>query len=160
MSFIHWCCEKGAKSHVAKEISARGRRRSRDEKGNKGVGDFRFINILQLFSIYFFFSISLLYLFFNTFFLPTPTTHDPAPRPTTSTHYPRPSTFSYTQFKLSLQKSCIEQPQPHLRLLHGRSIFLLKLFFIVILTGHYGGWFKGSDKLPHTWSGGYSGIKH
>ena len=93
MSFIQWWCERWSKSHVAKEISGRGRRRSRDEKGNQGVGDLRFINILQLFSIYFF---QLLYfiIFFYTFF-----THDiyPHPRPTTSTHYPRPTTFSYTR---------------------------------------------------------------
>ena len=38
--------------HVAKEISGRGRRRIR-EKGNPGVGDFRFMNILQRFSIFF-----------------------------------------------------------------------------------------------------------
>ena len=88
-------CERGAKSHVAKKISGRGRRKSRDEKGNHGVGDFRFTNISQLFSIYFF-SITLLYhIFFYTFL-----THDiyphPHPRPTTSTHFPRPTTFSYT----------------------------------------------------------------
>ena len=59
MSFIQLCCERGAKSHVAQEISGRGRRRVRDEKGNQGVGDFRFINILQFFSIYFFFPIDL-----------------------------------------------------------------------------------------------------
>ena len=34
---------------MSKEISGRGRRRSRGEKGNQGVGDFRFINILQFF---------------------------------------------------------------------------------------------------------------
>ena len=94
---VQWWCERGSKSHVAKEISGRGRRRSRDEKGNQGVGDLRFINILQLFSIYFF---QLLYfiIFFYTFF-----THDiyPHPRPTTSTHYPRPTTFSYTPAKHS-----------------------------------------------------------
>ena len=67
--------------------SGRQRRRSRDEKGNQGVGDFRFTNILQLFSIYFFFSITLLYHFSSLFFFihdiyphpqtrPTPTTHD------------------------------------------------------------------------------------
>ena len=38
-------------SHVVKEISGRGQRRSR-EKGNQGVGGFRFINILHFF--YFF----------------------------------------------------------------------------------------------------------
>ena len=58
-------CERGAKSHVAKKIPGRGLRRSRDEKGNQGVRDFRFSNILQLFSIYFF---QLLYviIFFST----------------------------------------------------------------------------------------------
>ena len=33
---------------MAKKILRRGRRRSR-EKGNEGVGDFRFINILTIF---------------------------------------------------------------------------------------------------------------
>ena len=103
MSFIQWCCERGPKSHVAKEISGTGWRRRR-EKDNQGVGDFRFINILQLFSIYFFFNYFTLSFFFVYFFLPT--THDiyPHPRrsthdtqPTTSTHYPRPTTFSYTR---------------------------------------------------------------
>ena len=43
---------------VKGEPSPTGReRRSREEKGNQGVGDFRFTNISQLFSIYFFFSI-------------------------------------------------------------------------------------------------------
>ena len=80
---------------VKGEPSPTGRgRRSRDEKGNQGVGDIRFTNILQLFSIYFFFSITLLLsLFFYTFFLTTTFTHS-------HTHtydlYPRPTTFSYT----------------------------------------------------------------
>ena len=91
------------------EPSPTGRgRRSRDEKGNQGVGDIRFTNILQLFSIYFFFSITLLYHFFSILFyprhLPTPTptpttlTHDPRPLPTT--HDPRPTTFSYTRIRV------------------------------------------------------------
>ena len=67
--------------------TGRGRRRSPDEKGNQGVGDIRFTNILQLFSIYFFFSITLLYHFFSILFLPTTFTHththDPRPLPTT-----------------------------------------------------------------------------
>ena len=93
MSFIKWCCERGAKSHVAKKISGRGRRRSRDEKGNQGVGDSLFTkNILQLFSIYFFFQLLYFIFFFSILFLRTPFTHthtrDPHPRPTTSTHYP------------------------------------------------------------------------
>ena len=80
---------------VKGEPSPTGRgRRSRDEKGNQGVGDIRFTNILQLFSIYFFFSITLLYHFFSILFF----THDiyphPHPRPTPTTHdlYPRPTT--------------------------------------------------------------------
>ena len=59
---------------------------------NQGVEDIRFTNILQLFSIYFFFSITLLYHFFLYFFyprhLPTPTTHDLYPRPLPTTHDP------------------------------------------------------------------------
>ena len=89
MSSIQWWCERGAKSHVAKEISGRGRRRNRDEMGNQGVGDFRFINILQLFSIDFFFNY-FYFIIFSTLFLPTSThTHDP---------HLRPTTFSYTRF--------------------------------------------------------------
>ena len=97
MSFIQSCGERGKKS-------ARGRRRSRDEKGNQGVRDFRFINILQLFSIYFFFE--LLYFitfFFQTFFFTHEIYPHPHPRPTTSTHYPRPTTFSYTPEFVALQ---------------------------------------------------------
>ena len=75
---------------VKGEPSPTGRgRRSRDEKGNQGVGDIRFTNILQLFSIYFFFfNYFTLSLLFYTFF-----THDiyphPNPRPTPTTHVPR-----------------------------------------------------------------------
>ena len=82
---------------VKGEPSPTGRgRRSRDDQG---VGDIRFTNILQLFSIHFFFLITLLYHFFSTLFLPTTFTHthDPRPLPTTSTHDPRPTTFSYTR---------------------------------------------------------------
>ena len=89
MYFIQCGCERGAKSHVAKEISGRGRRRSRDEKGNQGVGDFQFINILQLFLFISFFQLFLLYHFFLYFFnprhlrTPAPTTHDLYPLLTT-----------------------------------------------------------------------------
>ena len=48
----------------------RTRRRSR-EKGNQEVGNFRFVNILQLLSIYLFFSITLRYYFFSIRFVPT-----------------------------------------------------------------------------------------
>ena len=54
------CSDVVKRSHVAKEISGRGRRKTR-EKGNKAVGGFRFINILHFF--YFFFN-SLHFLFF------------------------------------------------------------------------------------------------
>ena len=47
-------------SQVAKEISRKGRRGSR-EKGNQGVGGFRFINILH----FFYFFNSLHFLFFG-----------------------------------------------------------------------------------------------
>ena len=56
---------------------------------NQGVGDFRFINILQLFSIYSFFSITLLYHCFLYFFLPWTFTHTRDPRPLLTTHDPR-----------------------------------------------------------------------
>ena len=78
---------------VAWEISGRGRRRSRDEKGNQGVGDFRFINIWQLFPfLFFFFNYFIVSFFFFAilFLLTTFThthTHDPRPLPTT--HDPR-----------------------------------------------------------------------
>ena len=60
------------------------RRRSRDEKGNQGVGDIRFTNILQLFLFISFFQllyfITLLYFFYPR--------HLPTPTPTTHTHDP------------------------------------------------------------------------
>ena len=78
---------------VKGEPSPTGRgRRSRDDQG---VGDIRFTNILQLFSIYFFFSITLLYHFFSILFLPTTFTHTHTyththdPRPLSTTHDPR-----------------------------------------------------------------------
>ena len=76
------------KYHVAKEKSGRRQRRSR-EKGNQGVGDFRFINFTICFS--FFVSITLLYHFFLYFFLPTTFTHTHDPRPLPTTHDPRHS---------------------------------------------------------------------
>ena len=81
---------------VKGEPSPTGRgRRSRDEKGNQGVGDIRFTNILQLFSIYFFFSITLLN-HFTILFLPTTFTHNHTHDPRPTTHHPPPTTFSYT----------------------------------------------------------------
>ena len=89
------CSDVVKRSHVAKEISGRGRRKTR-EKGNKAVGGFRFINILHFF--YFFLIRFTFYFFIKLFFLRTAFahTHDPHPRPTTHDLYPLPTTFSYT----------------------------------------------------------------
>ena len=71
---------------MANEISGRGRR-SRDENGNQGVEDFRFINILLFFLVI----INIFLSFFSITFLPGtfnhPHPHDPRPLPTT--HDPR-----------------------------------------------------------------------
>ena len=88
---------------VKGEPSPTGRgRRSRDEKGNQGVGDIRFTNksFTPFFYSFLFFNYFTFSLFFYTFFThdiyphphprPTPTTHDLYPRPTT--HDPRPTT--------------------------------------------------------------------
>ena len=85
-SFIQWWCERESKSHVAKEISGRRRRRIGDEIGNQGVGDFRFRNILQIFSIYYYF---FLIIFFYTFFTHEIYPHPCTSTPTTHTHDPR-----------------------------------------------------------------------
>ena len=74
------------KSHVAKEKSGRGRRRSR-EKGYQGVEDFRFITFI-IFS-FLFFSILYFIVFFYTLFTPCVYPH------------PRPTTFSYTRSRLT-----------------------------------------------------------
>ena len=92
--FIQWCCEKGAKSYVAKKISGR-ERRSRDETGNQGVEDFRFTIILQLFFNYF----TLIIIFFLYFFLPTTFIHTHIHThlftPTTQDLHPLPSILSW-----------------------------------------------------------------
>ena len=76
---------------VKGEPSPTGRgRRSRDEKGNQGVGDILFTNILQLFFF------TLLYHLYPILFHPR---HLPTPTPTTHTHDPRPTTFSYTPLR-------------------------------------------------------------
>ena len=81
MSFIQWCCERGAKSHGKRTKKKPWRKRQ-----SRSCLLFVFFQLL----------------YFITFFLhfiyprhlPTPTTHDLYPRPTT--HDPRPTTFSYT----------------------------------------------------------------
>ena len=102
MSFTQWCNERGAKSHVAKKMSGRGRRKSRNEKGNQGLGDFRFINILQLFLFISFFQLLYFIIFSYTFF-----THHiyPHPRPTTHDlyHYPRHLTTLVKTYQYSLR---------------------------------------------------------
>ena len=121
--------------------TGRGRRRSRDAKGNQEVGDFRFTNILELFSIYFFFSITLLYHSFSILFLPTTFTHththDPHPRPTTSTHYPRPTTFSYTRLAPVVQwsRSCFHVQMNQVRLPAMLfSVSLYRFFFCLVFV--------------------------
>ena len=82
-------------------------RRSRDDQSRSWR--YSFHKYFQLFSIYFFFSItlSLFSILFHPRHLPTPTptptptTHTHDPRPTTSTPDPRPTTFSYTPFHFS-----------------------------------------------------------
>ena len=73
------------------------RNQEEDEEGavKRGVREFRFIIILQLFSSFFFsfyFSIILLYHFFYTFFLPTTFTHTNALSTHTHDPYPLPTT--------------------------------------------------------------------
>ena len=95
MSLIQWCCERGAKSHVAKEISGRGPKKlwSR-EKGNQGVGDSRSITF-KIF-VLFFISITFLYHFFLYIFHPR---H--LPRPSTTIHdLYLPPTISDTRFRV------------------------------------------------------------
>ena len=68
---------------VKGESSPTGRgRRSRDEKGNQGVGDIRFTNILQLFSIYF----SQVYQGMAQFLVSTPR-EDKTVFPSTAVHF-------------------------------------------------------------------------
>ena len=90
-------------SQVAKEISRKGRRGSR-EKGNQGVGGFRFINILHFF--YFFNSLHFLFFLLNFFF-----THDicPHPRPTPTTHdlYPLHLATLGKPWTLEISQECL-----------------------------------------------------
>ena len=79
MSFIQWCCERGAKSHGKRTKKKPWRKRQS-----------------RSCLLFVFFSITLLYHFFSTFYLPTTFTHTHDPRPLPTTHDPRPTTFSYT----------------------------------------------------------------
>ena len=69
---------------LASRLIQRVRKRTKkpSKKGNQGVGDCRFTNILQLFSIYFFLQL-LYFIYFFLYFV----THD---------IYPRPTKFSFT----------------------------------------------------------------
>ena len=76
-----------------------------DEKGNQGVGDFRFINILQFFSIYYYYFIIFSILFFTHDIYPYLAhthTRDPHSRPTTSPHYPVPTNHDIQQHSTRL----------------------------------------------------------
>ena len=84
-------------------IIGRERRRGRDEKGNQGAWDFRFINILQVVSIYFFisfFNYFTLSFFFYTFFAHDIYPH-PHPQPATHTNDPRPLPTTHDQRHLA-----------------------------------------------------------
>ena len=89
MSFIRWCCERGAKSH------RKGTKKKPWRKRQSQI----LTNILQLFSISFFFSITLLYHFFSIPFYPR---HLPTPTPTTSERknvLPKPLRIPYRRLK-------------------------------------------------------------
>ena len=83
------CCERGAKFHrnLEDEEEAMTKKAIKELE----VFEFRFTNILELFSIYFFFFNYFTLSFFSILFLPTTFTHththDPRPLPTT--HDPR-----------------------------------------------------------------------
>ena len=68
---------------LASEYNVRNVKSPKGHFCNQGDGDFRFINILQLFFCFFFQFITLLY-FFYTFLI-----HDPHPRLLPTTHEPR-----------------------------------------------------------------------
>ena len=100
MSFIQWCCERGAKSH-------RNCEDEEEAKTKKAIKELEVFVSQTFYSFFLFISFfQLLYfiIFFCTFFThdinphphphPRPTTHTHDPRPTT--HDPRPTTFRYT----------------------------------------------------------------
>ena len=95
-----WIFSSGINCMSVVRVREKVFRNSSDEKGNQGVGDFRFINILQFFSIYYYYFIIFSILFFTHDIYPYLAhthTRDPLSRPTTSPHYPRTTTFSNTQ---------------------------------------------------------------
>ena len=102
MSFIQWCCERGAKSH-RKSTKKPWRSRSSRYSFHK-----HFTTFFYLFLFFNYFTLSL---FFYTFFThdiyPHPHLH-PHPRPTTSIHDPRPTTFSYTPKDLAVNHLPLE----------------------------------------------------
>ena len=131
--FLHICCERGVKSNVAKELSGRGRTRS-SEKGNQGVGDVRFINILQLNFFYLFFFNCFTLSFFSIPFLPTKFTHTHDPRPLPTTHAPRHlatlvSSHLLSKTVHSLRRSNVIRDGPLEKLWGGRGIFEPQEFF-------------------------------
>ena len=82
MSFIQWCCERGAKSH----------RKSTKKPWRSRSLRYSFHKHFTFFYLFLFFNYFTLSLFFYTFFThdiyPHPHLH-PHPRPTTSIHDPR-----------------------------------------------------------------------
>ena len=98
MSFIQWWCERGAKSHVAKEVSGLKKRTKKKPAWRKGQSRGWRFSFYKYFTV-FFYLLLLFYYFFYTFFthdiyphLAHTHTRDPHSRPTTSPHYPRPTT--------------------------------------------------------------------
>ena len=124
-------------SQVAKEISGRGRTRSRHEKSNQGVWDFRFIN--KYFITFFLIIIIIIFIlsFFLYFF-----THEiyphPHPRPTPTTHdlYPLPTTFSYTLRK-KLSRDILMTLQNCFLGFSAVRNFLLQFFFPLAFDNKY-----------------------
>ena len=102
MTFIRWCCERGAKSHRKRTKKPWRKRQSRSWRYSFHKYFTTFFNLFLFFN---YFTLSLIsYTFSPTTFTHTHT-HDPHPRPTTSTHYPRPTTFSYTHYRCCLRFS-------------------------------------------------------
>ena len=121
-------------SQVAKEISGRGRTRSRHEKGNQGVWDFRFIN--KYFITFFLIIIIIIFIlsFFSILFYPR---HLPTPTPTTHDLYPLPTTFSYTLRKKKWSRDILMTLQNCFLGFSAVRNFLLQFFFPLAFDNKY-----------------------
>ena len=138
---------------MSKEISGRGRTRSRGVKGNQGVGDFRFINILQFFSIYYYYYYYYYLSFFPILFYPR---HLPTPTPTTHTHDPRPLPTTHDSRHLATLSTRGRRRSRGVKGNQGvgdfRSINILQFFFYLLLLlsfYHFFLTFFTHDIYPH-----------